>query len=278
MLLSNRVAIITGGAKGIGRGTAIKFAEEGCDIAIVDISMKEANETLNEVIKKGREGLAIECDITDGSKVRDTINKVISKFGKIDILVNNAGAGSAGGGRTSPLISVADYTEEEWDKVVSLNLKGTFLCCKEVVPHMKEKGYGKIINVSSLGWVTPPAISPAYHAAKAGVIGLTNDLACGLALHNICVNAILPGPIRTPFYDGMLASRTDEEKDAFWEAVGKGVPLGRAGTPEDMAKAILFFASELSSWITGASLVVSGGLPMRSGSAFPMASKGQDFN
>ena len=105
---------------------------------------------------------------------------------------------------------------------------------------------------------------------------MTNDLACELAPHNITVNAILPGPIRTPFYDAMLASRTDEERRAFWGAVGKGVPMGRAGTPEDMANAILFFASELSSWITGASLLVTGGLPMRSGPGFGVGRLGQN--
>jgi len=133
MLLAKRVAMITGGATGIGRGTAIIFAEEGCDIAIVDINIKEAKKTLDEVIKRGREGLAIECDVTDGNEVRETVNKVINKFGKIDILVNNAGAGRVGA-RTTPLTSVVDYTEEEWNKGIALNLTGPFFVPRKSSP------------------------------------------------------------------------------------------------------------------------------------------------
>jgi NAD(P)-dependent dehydrogenase (short-subunit alcohol dehydrogenase family) len=264
VLLSNRVAIITGGATGIGRGIAVKFAKEGCNVAIADINMKAANETLSQVRKRGRKGLAIECNITDSNQVRNMVHMVVSTFGKIDVLVNNAGAGSLGlGGESPPPLGVANVTEEKWDKLVALNLKGAFLCCKEVVPHMREKGYGKIINVSTLGWIDPPTIAPDYHAAKAGVVGLTHDMACELGPCGIHVNAILPGPVRTPFYDRMLGARTDEEKDAFFDAVGKTTPLQRVGVPDDIAGVALFLASELSAYVTGASIPVGGGLPLK---------------
>jgi NAD(P)-dependent dehydrogenase (short-subunit alcohol dehydrogenase family) len=276
MLLSNRVAIITGGATGMGRSIAIKFAEEGCDIAIADINMKDANETLNQVRKNGRKGLAIECDVTDSKKVHDTVDQVVRKFGKVDILINCAG-GTSGGltPSTEPPKppGIANISEAEWDKVLEVNLKGAFLFCKEVVPHMKEKGYGKIINISSLGWIDPPANGPHYHAAKAGLVGMTNDMVCELTPHNIYVNAILPGPVRTPFYDSMLASMTEAEKDAFFDGLGKTVPLQRVGTPEDIAGVALFLASELSSFVAGASIPVGGGLPLRPFSSSAMKRK-----
>ena len=264
MLLADRVAIITGGATGIGRSIAVKFAEEGCHVAVADINTEEANETLNRVEQRGKAGLAIACDVTDINMVRNMVHRVISRFGKIDILVNNAGAGSMGVGEEAPpTLGVANVTEERWDKVVNLNLKGAFLCCKEVVPIMKEQRYGKIVNISTLGWIDPPAIAPDYHAAKAGVVGLTHDMACELGPFGIHVNAILPGPVRTPFYDGMLRSKTDEEKDAFFDAVGKTTPLQRVGVPEDIAGVALFLASELSAYVTGASIPVGGGLPLK---------------
>jgi NAD(P)-dependent dehydrogenase (short-subunit alcohol dehydrogenase family) len=256
MLLADRVAIITGGAKGMGRGIALKFAEEGCSVAIADISMKEANDTLAEVSKRGREGLSIQCDVTKSEQVRDTVDKVIKKFGKIDILVNNAGA-------LPPTPPIEDITEEEWDKVLALNLKSDFLFCKFVVPHMKRRKYGKIINLSSIGAINPPAHAIHYNTAKAGVIGFTYDLAFALAPFNVCVNAILPGPIRTSFYDHRIGSMSEKEKDAFFEGIGiNKVPLQRVGTPEDIAGSALFLASELSAYVTGITLLVSGGLPL----------------
>jgi NAD(P)-dependent dehydrogenase (short-subunit alcohol dehydrogenase family) len=255
LLLEDRVAIITGGAKGMGRGMALKFAEEGCAVAIADISLKEANETMAEVSRRGREGLAIPCDVTDGDQVRDTVAKVTSKFGKIDILVNNAGA-------IAPHKPVEDITEEEWDKVLALNLKSCFLFCKYVVPGMKKQKYGKIISVSSIGAIQPPAHEIHYNTAKAGIIGFTYDLGKALAPYNINVNVILPGPIRTSFYDHMIGSMADKEKDAFFnEGLGKKVPMQRVGTPEDMAGAALFLASELSAYVTCQTLYVAGGLP-----------------
>ena len=258
MLLTNRVAIITGGAKGIGRGTALKFAEEGCDIAIADVSLEEANQTLAEVRKRGREGLVIKCDVTDSNQVRSMVSEVINKFGKVDILVNNAG-NIVG----TPTNSVATLLEEDWDKVVDLNLKSAFLFSKEVVPHMKEKRDGKIINLSSIGAIHPPKVAPHYNAAKAGILGLTYDMACELGPFNIRVNAILPGPIRTSFYDRSLQSKTVEEIEAFFERLGKIAPLQRVGVPEDIAGAALFLASDLSSYVTGAAIPVTGGIPLQ---------------
>lgn len=261
MLLLNRVAIITGGSKGVGKGVALKFAKEGCDVVIADVSMKEANETLNEIKEIGRDGLAIKCDITDSHNVHDMVKQTISKFGKIDILVNNAG-GIVGPGATARM-SVATLAEEDWNRIIALNLTGGFLVSKEVVPYMKEKKYGKIIHLSSLGAIHPPSPHPHYHSAKAGVLGLTYDMACELGPHNIFVNAIIPGPIRTPFYDEILAAKTDEEKEGFFKFLGSLSPLGRVGVPEDVAGAALFLASELSSYVTGAVIPVSGGMPLQ---------------
>jgi len=254
VLLENRVAIITGGAKGMGRGIALKFAEEGCSVAVADISTKEANDTIAELSKRGKEGLAIQCDVTVGTQVQETVDKVVTKFGKIDILVNNAGA-------IAPHKPIEDVTEEEWDKVLALNLKSHFLFCKYVVPHMKEKKYGKIIGISSIGAIQPPAHETHYNTAKSAIIGFTYDLGKALAPYNINVNAILPGPIRTHFYERMTSSMNEEQQDKFFANLGTKVPLGRAGSPEDIAGAALFLASELSAYVTCETLLVAGGLP-----------------
>jgi 3-oxoacyl-[acyl-carrier protein] reductase len=193
MLLANRVAIVTGGAKGIGRGIALKFAEEGCSVAVADVNLEAANDTLAEINKKGREGLAIKCDATNGEQVRDMVGKVISKFKTIDILVNNAGG-------LPSRFPIEEMPDEEWDKVIALNMRSGFLFCKAVIPQMKTKKYGRIINISSLGATSPPSSNVHYHSGKAGVLGMTVDLAQYLAPSNITVNAIIPGPIRTDFW------------------------------------------------------------------------------
>jgi len=249
MLLSDRVAIVTGGAKGIGRGIALKFAAEGCSVVVSDISMSEANDTVSEIIKRGSDGIAIECNATSGKQVSEMVGRAVDKFGKVDILVNNAG----GLPSTAP---VEEMSEEEWDSVVDLNLKSTFLGCKYVVPHMKANKYGKIVNISSLGATVPPSSNIHYHSGKAGVLGMTVDLAIGLAPYNIYVNAIIPGPIRTAFFGERL------NDDSFFAELGKTVPLGRVGTPEDVAGVALFLASELSSFVTGEFVNVTGGIPL----------------
>jgi NAD(P)-dependent dehydrogenase (short-subunit alcohol dehydrogenase family) len=256
MLLEDRVAIITGGAKGMGKGMALKFAEEGCKVTIADIDIKEAEATVAEIKKKGGKGLSIKCDVTDINQVRQAVEKTMATFGKLDILINNAGA-------IARHIPIEDLPEETWDKIMALNLKSHFLFGKFVVPYMKKARYGKIIGISSIGAVQPPAHEIHYNTAKGGIMSFTYDLANALAPYNINVNCILPGPVRTHFYDQHIASMSDAEKEAHFTRLGKKVPLQRVGTPEDMAGAALFLASELSSYVTGHCLYVSGGLPLQ---------------
>lgn len=260
MLLEGKVAIVTGGAKGMGRAISQRFAMEGSKVVIADVSMAEANETLRGVEAGGGQGLVVECDVTKSDSVKAMVAATIARFGKIDILVNNAGAVLGASGQPTNLETIS---EDSWDKVVALNLKAAFLCSKEVVPHMKANGYGKIIHLSSLGAIHPPSPHPHYHSAKAGILGLTYDMASEFGPYNICVNAIMPGPIRTPFYDTILEAKTPDEVEAFFDWLGKLSPLQRMGTPEDIAGAALFLSSDLSSYVTGIALPVSGGLPLQ---------------
>jgi NAD(P)-dependent dehydrogenase (short-subunit alcohol dehydrogenase family) len=254
VLLKSRVAIITGGAKGIGRGIALKFAQEGCSIVIADIAETEGKKTAEEVSQKGGEGIFVPCDVTNSGQVRDMVDKAISKFKKIDILVNNAG------GVPDPKGSLDEVSEEQWDRSFNLNMKSVFFCCQAVVPHMKKNKYGKIVNISSLGAVHPSVSVVHYHSAKAGVLGLTYNLAFELAPFNIAVNAILPGPVRTPFWEPV--TRDIPDKDAYFDAIAQiEIPMRRVGTPEDIAGVALFLASELSAYVSAQIIFVGGGLP-----------------
>lgn len=255
-MLKDRVAIVTGSAKGMGQGIALKYADEGCNVAVVDIDTAMAEETAAQIRAKGVEGLALPCDVTDINQVRAAVQAVADKFGKIDILVNNAGA-------IAKHINIEDMEEEVWDKVMALNLKSHFLFCKFVVPYMKEARYGKIIGMSSIGAVLPPAHEINYNTAKGAVMAFTNDLATALAPYNINVNCILPGPIRTHFYDGLFGPVSEAEMEEIFAGIGRKTPLQRMGTSEDIAGAALFLASELSSYVTGHPLYVTGGLPLQ---------------
>jgi 2-hydroxycyclohexanecarboxyl-CoA dehydrogenase len=256
MLLENKVAIITGSAKGMGKGMALKFVQEGCAVAIVDIDKDAAEKTLNEISDQGGKGLAIACDITKEDQVKATVEKVVNELGTVDILINNAG----GAGEAYP---IEEMPEAVWDKAFSLNLKSQFFFCKYVVPIMKTKRGGKIINLSSIGAFLPPVHHIAYNSAKAATIGFTNDLANAVAAFNINVNCLVPGPIRTAFYEHRTGSMSDKEQDDFFTYLGSKVPLQRVGMPEDMAGAALFLASELGAYVTGHPLYVTGGLPMQ---------------
>jgi len=253
LLLSNKTAIVTGGANGIGRGISLKFAEEGCSIAIADLNEEAANETLKEIAKRGSEGIFIQCDHTDSRQVQNMVEQVIAKYGKIDILVNNAGWF----GQFTP---IKDLTEEEWDRSLDVNLKGVFLCCKAVAPYMMKQRSGKIVNMASLAGLTAGPPNAHYSSAKGGVISLTHDLSSQFAAYNITVNSILPGLIRTGMWDHSVPPGTDVDEHLKKRA-DEMIPLHRVGTPEDVARVALFFASNLSDYVTGDRLIVGGGLP-----------------
>lgn len=254
MLLSHKVAIITGGARGIAKGIALKFEEEGCSIVIADVLVIEARKTLEKISEKEREAIFVQCDVSKSHQVQDMVDQTIRKFGKVDTLVNNAAIGAI-------TKSITEISEGEWDRLLDINLKGVFFCCKAVVPHMKEKKWGKIINISSMAAIAPPAPAINYSAAKAGVLGLTLDLVLELAPFNICVNAILPGAIPTEMWDPLIPPGVNKED--FFAEIGKTVaPMQRVGTPEDIAGAAIFLASDLSAYVTGDRILVGGGAPL----------------
>jgi NAD(P)-dependent dehydrogenase (short-subunit alcohol dehydrogenase family) len=255
MLLENKVALVTGGARGIGRAIALKFAAEGCAVAAVDVDLAGAEETRKSVQGQGKDGLALKCDVTRASDVALCVESVLARLGPIDILVNNAG-----GMRAAPPLE--EMSEELWDEVVDLNLKSLFLVCRSIVPLMKKRRSGKIINISSIGALNPPRHSIHYNSAKAGVLGFTRDLAYALAPYQVNVNVIVPGLVQTDFYNRVAGLGSAEEKAGFFKMVGNMVPLQRMGTADDIAGAALYLASDLAAYVTGASLTVSGGMPL----------------
>jgi 3-oxoacyl-[acyl-carrier protein] reductase len=255
MQLKDRVAIISGGARGMGRAVALRFADEGCSSVIADMLDADAAQTVEMITKKGRQAMAVHCDVSNGKSVKEMVEKALQKFKKIDIMVNCAGIGR-------PPRFINDISEEEYDRVVGVNMKGIFLCCQAIVPHMKANNFGKIINISSLAGIAPAPMSLDYAAAKAGALVITQDLALECAKYHINVNAVLPGMIRTAM-TADFAPPVIKDLDAFMGKLAEGIPLRREGTVEDIASAVLFFASEESSYITGDRLCVGGGMPWR---------------
>lgn len=253
MRLKDKVAIITGGGTGIGRGIALLFAKEGAKVVVAGRRIEVLEETLNLIKQSGGgEAIAVQTDVSIESQVKELVEKAVQQFGRIDILVNNAGVYLAD--------DVASVSEEEWNKVISVDLKGVWLCSKAVIPHMLGQGgplsseaSGKIINIASIAGLIGFEQSAAYCAAKGGVVNLTREMALDYAPKHINVNAIAPGVIETDMTKAFL---TDEQaKKSFLEKT----PLGRIGTPEDIAYAAVYLASPESNFVTGHTLVVDGG-------------------
>jgi len=244
--LSGKVALVTGAAQGIGKAIALLLAKNGADVVISDINLEKAQETANEIQGMGRKSFAIKVNVVDLSDVERMIEAIVGQFGRIDILVNNAGI-------TRDRL-ILRMTEEDWDAVLDVNLKGTFNCTKAAIRYMSKQKSGKIVSIASVSGEMGNPGQANYAASKAGVIGFTKTIAREFAARGINVNAVAPGYIQTPM--------TDAIPEKAKETLKQMIPLERLGQAEDVARAVLFLVSENSSYITGQVLNVNGGIYM----------------
>ncbi len=244
MRLTNKIALVTGAASDIGRARALRFSQEGADIIIADIDLPKGNLVVEEIKAQGQRAIAIKVDVSQYSEVEQMVSQALAEFGKIDILVNNAGVASR--------VLLTEMTEEHWDRVLGINLKGYFNCSLFVAREMIKQKRGKIINISSFATDSNHPGQVAYAASKGGVNSLTRAVAVDLAPYQINVNAIAPGSIETPLLRALAGEEEIKKRIAR-------VPLGRLGKPEDIAGIALFLASEDSNYMTGRIMIVDGG-------------------
>ena len=246
MRLKDKVVLVTGSARGIGRDIALAFAGEGANVAIWDVNLEAAAITENDIRRLGVEAVSEQVDVTNSRQVDEALNKILDKFKKLDILVNNAGIT-----KDNLLLRMS---EADWDAVINVNLKGTFNCTKAASRVMLKQKAGKIINIASIIGIIGNFGQANYSASKAGVIALTKTTAKELASRGICVNAVAPGFIQTE----MTAKLPEQVKEKMLAAI----PLGRFGKPEDVAKLCLFLGSSEADYITGQTIVIDGGMVM----------------
>ena len=258
MSVKDKVVVLTGAARGIGRSTAILFAKEGAKLALSDVLEEEGKETLELVKKEGGDAFFMKCDVTKGREVKAMVDKTLEMYGKIDILINNAGVVRVG--------QVEDMPEEEYDLLLNVNLKGPYFCCHHIVPLLKKQKSGIIINLASVAGHIGQVNHALYCSTKHGVRGMTKALALDLAPYNVRVNSVSPGATDTPMLVGDVTQQA-KDRGVDYEVVRKefeeeGV-MGRWADPVEIAKGILFLASEGSSYMTGADLLLDGGWTAR---------------
>jgi NAD(P)-dependent dehydrogenase (short-subunit alcohol dehydrogenase family) len=239
-----KVAFVTGAASGIGRATSIAFAREGARVAILDRTEDALQQTADTIRANGGEAVIIACDVALPERVEAAVARVVDTFGRIDIAFNNAGV-------ENTAAPVAEITLESWDRILDINLRGTFLCMKHEIAHMLRQGSGVVVNTASGAGIRGVAGGASYAASKHAIIGLTKSAALDYAEANIRVNAILPGNIETPMMDRFTGG--DIQKAIDLE------PVGRLGKPEEIAEAVLWMSSDLGAFVTGASISVDGG-------------------
>jgi NAD(P)-dependent dehydrogenase (short-subunit alcohol dehydrogenase family) len=249
-LLEGRVSLITGASSGIGRATALVFAEEGARLALADVDEAGGRETVRLVDEAGAEAVFIRCDVVDSAQVSALVAECVERFGRLDCAFNNAGIGGESA-------RIADYDEDAWDEVLAVNLTGVFLCLKSELRQMVAQGGGAIVNAASLVGVTGYGNLGAYNAAKHGVVGLTRTAALEYASSGIRVNAVCPGWIETPMV--MESGPQPASIPAVYDALAGLMPLGRLGKPEEVAAAVAWLCSDAASFVTGHPLLVDGG-------------------
>ena len=245
--LNGKVAFVTGAASGIGRATALAFAREGANIVVADIDQSGNQDTVGMIEGLGGKAVAVVCDVTRSEDVQTSLTTTVDRFGRLDYAFNNAGA------EQRPKLT-ADITEEEWDRIITINLRSVFLCLKYEIPLMLQHGGGAIVNTSSGAGIKVFGRGAAYAAAKHGVVGLTKDAALDYASSNIRINAICPGIIDTEMMDRFTGG-TAEERDR----VIAQEPIGRMGRPDEIAATVVWLCSNAASFVTGHAMVVDGG-------------------
>lgn len=251
--LEGRVAIVTGAALGIGRSTAVLFAKEGAEVVLADIDEEQAEETLRLIKEAGGEATVVRTDVANPEDVKAAVDAAVESYGKLDILFNNAGVALNG--------TVVETDEDLWNRALNVNLGGIYRGCKYSIPHMIENGGGSIVNMTSVqglrgfhGWA-------AYSASKGGIIALTQQIALEYAGHGVRANCVAPGTIMTPLNEKVFEEAEDPE--ALKETWNNMHPLGRFGQPEEVANPVLFLASDDSSFVTGQTLAIDGGITVK---------------
>ncbi len=241
-----QVVIVTGAGSGIGQATATAFAAEGGAVIIADIDAARANAVAGDIRADGGRAEAVHVDVANSDSVTAMTERAVATFGPVDVLVNNAATADGN--------DILHVDEQQWDRNQQIVLKSVYLCCRQVLPSMLERGRGAIVNVASVNALGAYSVMP-YSAAKAGVVNLTQNMAARYSRHGVRINAVCPGTVRTPIFDPLL-----ERDPKLFENVAQLYPAGRIGEPADIAGPILFLASADAAWITGHALVVDGGL------------------
>ena len=244
---TGRVAFVTGAANGIGRATALAFAREAANVVVADVSEEGNQETSRMIEELGGRALAVRCDVSRPEDVKAALDKALEAFGRLDFAFNNAGV-------EQPITAAAEITEEEWNRIIRINLSGVFLCMKYEIPLMLKQGGGAIVNTASGAGVKGFAGQAAYAAAKHGVIGLTKSAALDYASQNIRINAVCPGIIATPMMQRFTGGTTEGERRVIAHE-----PIGRMGKPEEIAATVVWLCSDAAAFVVGHAMVVDGG-------------------